>query len=133
MRKGKTKTFRESKKLPGVPRQGRLAHEASRPLIAEDLHPASLEGAVLINVERSGEFVAAWRKVDAGNSSADVQLALLETTLSTANHYLIAFATREPFPVIRIRQTIDLLFSLNGKSLRPCRMIRCFDYVIGRS
>ena len=57
-----------------MPPQGRLAHEASRPLIAEDLDPAFLEDAVLIiNVERSGEFVAAWRKVDAGNFSADIQ------------------------------------------------------------
>ena len=53
-------------------RQGRLACEiASRPLLAEDLHAVA---AAVVIIARNSEFVAAWREIDAGNASADLQL-----------------------------------------------------------
>ena len=51
--------------------QGRLANEiASRPLFAENLDAV---GAIIKIIARNGEFVAAWREIDAVNPSVDAQ------------------------------------------------------------
>ena len=53
-----------------MPPQGRLAHKgASRPLLAEDLQA---EDVVNVIIAGSGEFVAAWREIDAVNHAVDV-------------------------------------------------------------
>ena len=54
--------------------QGRLANEiASRPLFAENLDAV---GVIIKIIARNGEFVAAWREIDAVNLSVDAQRRL---------------------------------------------------------
>ena len=94
-----------------MPPQGRLAHKgASRPLLAEDLQA---EDVVNVIIAGSGEFVAAWREIDAGNASVDVHggLKLLAVGIEEVD-VASTVANRKDVAIWRVAQAEDTVVNL---------------------